>query len=78
MALYMYEQFLRKATPHKEFDTLYSPGNRTSWSGIYRCEACGKEVVHTHDKPLPPQNHHTHPSSLKPIQWRLIVTDYDA
>ena len=36
MALYRYEQFINKATAHKEFDTLYSPGERTSWSGIYR------------------------------------------
>jgi hypothetical protein len=75
MALYRYAKFIALATPHAEFDTLYKPGTRTTWSGIYRCEGCGHEVVHTHDKPLPPQNHHTHRSVLIPIQWRLIVTD---
>jgi hypothetical protein len=38
MALYRYEQFIAKAKEHKEFDTLYNPGTKTSWSGIYRCE----------------------------------------
>ena len=76
MALYQYEQFIAKAKPHQEFNNLYHPGTRTTWSGIYRCEVCGKEVVHTFEKPLPPQNHHTH-ASLKPILWRLTVTDHN-
>lgn len=75
MALYLYPQFVHQANPHDEFKKLYSPGTRTAWSGIYRCEVCGREVVHTYDKPLPPQNHHTHPQS-QPIRWRLIVTDH--
>jgi len=77
MALYRYEQFIALAAANPQFDTLYNPGTRTSWSGIYRCEVCGKEVVHTHDKSLPPQNHHTHPASMRPIQWRLTVTDHN-
>jgi hypothetical protein len=32
-------------------------------------------VVHTRDKPLPPQNHHQHNSNQGRIRWRLIVTD---
>ena len=76
MALYRYDQFVRKATVHDEFDKLYTPGSTASWSGIYRCEVCGREVVHTREKPLPPQTHHTHPQN-QPIRWRMIVTDHN-
>lgn len=77
MALYRYSTFLHLAADTvKEFDNLYAPGTRCSWSGIYRCHACGHEIVHTHDKPLPPQNHHVHKPGVGPIQWRLVVTDY--
>lgn len=75
MALYKYSTALSTST-NDEFDKLYDPGTRCPWSGIYRCYACGHEVVHTHEKPLPPQNHHTHRFGLGPIQWRLVVTDY--
>jgi hypothetical protein len=74
MALYKYGQVLRQAD-HGEFDTFYPPAARTPWSGIYRCEGCGKEAVSTHEHPLPPQNHHQHTSGQGPIRWRLIVTD---
>jgi len=73
MALYKYGNYLQHVSID-EFDKLYSPGDRTGWSGIYRCEVCGREVVHTNDKPLPPQNHHQHPQN-HPIRWRIIVTD---
>jgi hypothetical protein len=75
VALYYYQQFISQANHHPQFDTLYSPGERTAWSGIYRCEVCGKEAVHTIDKSLPPQNHHTHPQG-QPIRWRCVVTDH--
>jgi|HubBroStandDraft_6_1064221.scaffolds.fasta_scaffold255473_2 hypothetical protein len=58
-----------------EFDKLYTPGGRIAWSGIYRCKGCGCEVVHTFDKPLPPQSHHHHTLGQGAIQWQLIVTD---
>lgn len=67
------EHFSQMDSP--EFDKLYKPGERTAWSGIYRCENCGYEAVHTLDKPLPPQNHHVHKPSVGPILWRLLVTD---
>lgn len=74
MALYKYSQILRQFD-NAEFDKTYEPGERTAWSGIYRCEGCGKEVVHTHLHPLPPQNHHQHTYAQGRIRWRLIVTD---
>jgi hypothetical protein len=78
MALYKYATHLYaygEAKNHENFDKTYSPGNTVSWSGIYRCEGCGREVVHTIDKPLPPQNHHQHTVYQGTIRWRLIVTD---
>jgi hypothetical protein len=74
MALYKYEQFFQKFD-NAEFDKLYPPAARTPWSGIYRCEGCGKEAVSTHIHPLPPQNHHQHTVGQGHIRWRLIATD---
>lgn len=74
MALYKYDQLLHRID-HEEFDKLYDPGEHSAWSGIYRCEGCGKEVVHTVGKPLPPQNHHQHTAGQGRIRWRLVVTD---
>ena len=77
MVLYKYLIHLRQysGTSHEEFDKVYEPGNKTSWSGIYRCVACGHEAVHTMDKSLPPQNHHQHKPGQGKIQWQLVVTD---
>ena len=74
MAGYKYPQFLSK-WDSEEFDKIYSPGMKIAWSGIYRCDNCGREIVHTVDKPLPPQNHHQHTVAQGAIKWRLIVTD---
>jgi hypothetical protein len=74
MALYQDSTHLRQYT-HLEFDKEFEPGSTTSWSGIYRCVGCGREVVHTTGKPLPPQNHHQHTALQGRIKWKLIVTD---
>jgi hypothetical protein len=74
MALYKYPSLL-SPIDHAEFDKLYPPGGIVAWSGIYRCEGCGKEVVHTIGKSLPPQNHHQHTAAQGTIRWRLVVTD---
>jgi hypothetical protein len=71
MALYKYNQFL-SPRDGPAFDVLHSPGATTPFSGIYRCEGCGHEVVSTVGHPLPPQDHHQH-ASYRPIQWQLIV-----
>lgn len=76
MALYLYEKFVQPAAETPPFENLYYPGTISAWSGIYRCEVCGHEVVHTHDKPLPPEIHHVHAAELGPILWRLIVTPH--
>jgi hypothetical protein len=77
MALYKYLTHLIKygGQSHEIFDSIYSPGATVPWSGIYRCEGCGREVVHTTGKPLPPPNHHQHTSTQGIIRWHLVVTD---
>ncbi len=77
MALYNNGSYLKQAAPGPvaaEFNKVFKPGDQTTWSGIYRCVNCGHEVVHTHDRPLPPQNSHVH-RTLLPIRWQLVVTD---
>ena len=77
MAFYKYSAHLYQYSGqnHENFDQLYPPGSTVPWSGIYRCTGCGREVVHTIGKPLPPQNHHQHTTAQGSIKWRLIVTD---
>ncbi|CAE6880520.1 hypothetical protein [Paraburkholderia domus] len=72
MAQYQYANILTHVN-NAAFDALHTPGHLTPFSGIYRCEVCGIEVVSVHNHPLPPQNHHQHVPGLGPIRWRLIV-----
>jgi len=72
MALYKYAQFL-KQSGHEAFDQFFQPGTTTVYSGVYRCEVCGKEIASIANSPLPPQNHHQHNVGLGPIVWRLAV-----
>jgi hypothetical protein len=74
MALYLYSTYINKANPNSVFDEKHKPGAVTPLSGIYRCVNCHREIVHTHEKPLPPQNHHQHPNAT-PILWQLLITD---
>jgi len=74
MAWYKYSTYLVKNSNDK-FDELHSPSATTGWSGIYRCEGCGREIVSTSGHPLPPQNHHQHNYSQGTIRWRLLITD---
>jgi hypothetical protein len=72
MALYKYNQYLTQSQ-HESFDQIHNPGAATPFSGIYRCEGCGREVVSESGKPLPPQNHHQHALAQGAIRWRLTV-----
>ena len=72
MAYFKYSQFVT-AHQHTEFDAVHTPGTVTTFSGIYRCEGCGHEIVSTKTHPLPPQNHHQHTAAQGMIRWRLIV-----
>jgi hypothetical protein len=73
MALYKYPSILQQST-HQAFDVLHEPGALAPYSGVYRCEGCGHEIVEVRLRPLPPQNHHQHAYNQGPIRWRLIVT----
>lgn len=72
MAYYKYPQFLTSDSSI-EFDQTNHPGTATPYSGIYRCEGCGKSVVSTKGHPLPAQNHHQHSAQQGTIRWRLTV-----
>lgn len=69
---YKYPQLLTQSNDSK-FDLLHHPGAPTPYSGVYRCEVCGKEATSVHPHPLPPQNHHQHEPGRGPIRWRLTV-----
>jgi hypothetical protein len=74
MAWYKYSTFFANSNLD-EFDKVYAPGAVIAWSGIYRCEGCGHEIVHTLHHPLPSQNHHQHAANEGKIRWRLVATD---
>jgi hypothetical protein len=73
MALYKYAAYLSTSS-HAAFDQINHPGTTTPWSGIYRCEGCGREITSVKDYSLPPQNHHQHTISQGTIRWKLVVT----
>ena len=72
MALYQDGKYLEQQK-HAAFDADLKPGTIVSNSGIYRCINCGDEVAANKGNPLPPQNHHQHRETGKPILWRLLV-----
>jgi hypothetical protein len=72
MATYKYPQFLAQVN-HDAFDTLHLPGQVPPFSGIYRCQGCGREVVAEQARQLPPQNHHQHSPQQGMVRWRLIT-----
>jgi hypothetical protein len=64
------------------FDTIHRPGQRTPFSGIYRCQNCGFEAVSTHGHPLPPETscfqhgtqHGTNWSgAYGTVTWKLVA-----
>lgn len=71
MAFFKHAQFFKRNTD-RLFDVLLRPGTETPHSGLYRCQNCTREVASNAGNPLPPQNHHQHPTRA-PILWRLIV-----
>jgi hypothetical protein len=73
MATYKYQQYLHHVD-HKAFDSTHPPGAAPPFSGVYRCDGCGREVVAEQARQLPPQNHHQHTAATQgAIRWRLIV-----
>ena len=72
MALYKRIEDLR-ASNDPAFDREYQPNAKPGYAGIYRCTACGTEVVGLRALTLPSENHHAHDKGLGPIAWRLAV-----
>ena len=73
LALYKYNQFLEKSD-HQAFDQVWEAAAQTQYSGVFRCEGCGRWVTSVYPHPLPPQNHHQHLPQQGRIRWRLIVS----
>lgn len=55
------------------FDKEYGPGETPSHSGIYRCRACGCEIVAEASRPLPLEEHPRHSPGQGTVRWRLAV-----
>ena len=72
MALYKHAHNLRPLN-HPAFEALCEPLSRTQWSGIYRCDQCGLEIVSITGSPLPADDHHHHRPDDRSIKWRLLV-----
>lgn len=72
MAFYRHPELLTQFY-HDHFETIFEPTQSTPWSGIFRCEGCGKEIVHVSEKPLPGWDDHKHSFQQGWIRWRLIV-----
>lgn len=72
MAYFKYDKYLSKYD-NDMFDKLHKPGEQVTFSGVYRCEGCGKEISHNSSVSLPPQNHHQHTPAQGEIRWRMIV-----
>jgi hypothetical protein len=72
MAYYQDESHV-KQWKDEMFDKIHGPGEHAIYSGVYRCEGCGKEISHNAGVSLPPQNHHQHSVTQGTIRWRLIV-----
>jgi hypothetical protein len=75
MAQYKYAKYIEQNN-HAAFDAIHQPGTATPYSGIYRCEGCGRNDVSTEGHPLPPQNHHQHTAQQGAIRWRLVVATH--
>lgn len=73
MAYYKYSTHLHQNN-HAAFDAITHPGSPTPYSGIYRCEGCGENIVSTYTHVMPPQNHHQHTAGQGAIRWRLLIS----
>lgn len=57
---------------HEAFREIYNPGDHAQHGGIYRCLACGHEILAAGSSTLPSQSHARHPAEI-PIKWQLLV-----
>ena len=72
MAYYKHSRYLA-VSDHDLFDKIFDPGTNTPYSGIYRCEVCGREDISIRDIFLPSYKHHRHRPGQGPIRWRMVI-----
>lgn len=73
MAIYTENRHFRRSSGFdisEAFRKKYQPGTRTTFSGIYRCDLCGSELVCKKGDVLPFDHQHTH--SMRPA-WTLLM-----
>ena len=70
MAHFKYQKYLQ-SNNSEAFDAIHTPGTVTPYSGIYKCVACGLEIVSEAAKPLPPQHSRQHAHGIGAIRWKL-------
>lgn len=56
-----------------EFDREYEPGQTPVHSGIYRCRACGCEIVAKGSRPFLAESHPQPSPTHGQVRWRLAV-----
>lgn len=61
---------------NQEFDKTHKPGTTPPYSGIYRGEGCGVEIVAEHGRTFPPtracKDHHPK-GKVGHVLWKLSV-----
>lgn len=67
MAFYKYPKHLHQNNGNA-FDVTYGPGEEVEFSGIYRCDNCGREAACNKGDGFPPHN-----PNCEDIAWRLLV-----
>ena len=72
MAQYKHREFLMQVS-YSAFDTRNAPATIASNPGIYRCPACGEEIVVAKGCRLPPADHHKHTDGQGKVEWQLLV-----
>jgi hypothetical protein len=70
MAQYKYSAHIVEASS-RAFDQDCLPGQIVTNAGIYRCKACGDEIVVDKGDAIP-HRHHEH-MLLGPVVWSLLV-----
>lgn len=70
MAFYSDTEHLHRCDD-EAFNELFKPGQKPPRSGIYRCKACGYEIVAETSRSFP-STHASHDPNDK-ILWELIV-----
>jgi hypothetical protein len=72
VAQFKYSHYLTNVSDSK-FDPAHPPGIAAPYTGIYKCQGCGLEIVSAASDPLPPATHHQHSLAQGGIAWRLVV-----